>query len=765
MHNRDFEISLITIDEKYPIAFKKELARLHVSVQGRDYLLTVLDANPSVGLRFFREKEGGHQFNKQIKIKFNDAEIAIGSPFSITISKDKRVLFSTDTLMGISDPVSISSEGYTFTFPFSINNDEAIYGLGEYFGELNKVGQRLETYIYDAVGLPEDKTYISYPFFWSTKGYGILVNSYKSIIFDFGKTSSGIGKIEIPSESPELYFMLGSPQQIIRAFWELTGFPDLPPVWSFGIWYSVWRSNGYKYSDYKTQGDVMALADKIRNLGLPGDVIHVDPVYTQRPLRESLKKFMRERLGMSEEDVHDMEKIQEEEGRWSYAPVIEALTQKFGDKVGEYVTSGAPATFEWQKGFNDPKALTEYLHQNGFHVSIWVNPYAQKGTKWYDELLKNNALVKVDGAPAVEMPAFTVSGTKIGYNELFDDVGAVDFTSKVGRDMYASKIKELLQLGFDAIKTDYGEGAPHNGEYSVGNGSFLHNLYPLLYNQVVYDAIKQSKGEAVVWGRSGCIGIQKYPIRWGGDVGNGPPDMAKALRGALSLTASGVAFTAFDAGGYGGKPTPESYIRWIEMGLLFSHVRLHGTSEREPWNYGEKALEVFKKFSELRYSLMPYILNSSANGINEGKPLVRPLAFDYPDDRICQNTYDEYMLGDYLLVAPVFSGSSRTIYLPSGTWYNFWSKEAVSGPKTFTVDVPLDSIPIYVKDKAALIYTDSKLSSEKFRDLRVDTYGDVDCVKLNLPGLGRLDLKINGCEQVEINGTRIKLKRAALDRS
>jgi len=201
--------------------------------------------------------------------------------------------------------------------------------LGEYFGELNKVGQRLETYIYDAVGLPEDKTYISYPFFWSTKGYGLLVNSYKSIVFDFGKTSSGIGKIEIPSESPELYFVLGSPKQIIRAFWELTGFPDLPPAWSFGIWYSVWRNNGFKHSDYKTQGDAMTLADRIRNLGLPGDVIHIDPVYTQRPLRESLKKFMKERLGMSEDEVHNMEEIQEEEGRYSYAPVIEALTEKF----------------------------------------------------------------------------------------------------------------------------------------------------------------------------------------------------------------------------------------------------------------------------------------------------------------------------------------------------------------------------------------------------------------------------------------------------
>lgn len=226
--------------------------------------------------------------------------------------------------------------------------------------------------------------------------------------------------------------------------------------------------------------------------------------------------------------------------------------RKIRDKVSEYVTSGAPATFEWQKRFNDPKALTEYLHKKGFHVSIWVNPYAQKGTKWYDELLKNNALVKVNGVPAVEMPAFTVSGTKIGYNEIFDDVGAVDFTSRVGRDMYASKIEELLQLEFDAIKTDYGEGAPYAGEYSVGNGSFLHNLYPLLYNQLVYNTIKQYKGEAVVWGRSGCIGIQKYPIRWGGDVGSYPSDMAKALRGALSLTASGVAFTAFDAGGYGG---------------------------------------------------------------------------------------------------------------------------------------------------------------------------------------------------------------------
>ena len=182
-------------------------------------------------------------------------------------------------------------------------------------------------------------------------------------------------------------------------------------------------------------------------------------------------------------------------------------------------------------------------------------------------------------------------------------------------------------------------------------------------------------------------------MHWGGDPGCTFDDMAASLRGALSWILSGAAFASFDMGGFFGIPTltdppsPELYVRWSQMGLLFSHARAHGhTAPREPWAFGEPALSIFRKYAQLRYRLLPY-LYSAARRAPERVPLARPLVFDYPADPATWHVDDEYLLGPDLLVAPMFKPrGSRDIYLPAGAWYDFWTDQRFDGGRRIARD-------------------------------------------------------------------------------
>jgi alpha-D-xyloside xylohydrolase len=230
----------------------------------------------------------------------------------------------------------------------------------------------------------------------------------------------------------------------------------------------------------------------------------------------------------------------------------------------------------------------------------------------------------------------------------------------------------------------------------------------LLYQRAVFETTQEVHGYGLIWGRSGYAGAQRYPVHWGGDSGCTFSDMAANLRGALSWVLSGPTFASFDIGGFYGfpnvddPPSPELYIRWAQMGLLFSHSRAHGhTSAREPWAFGQRALAIFRDYARLRYRLLPY-LYSAAQRAPQGTPLARPLVYDYPQDRTTHHLDDQYLLGPDLLVAPMFEAEGeRDIYLPSGSWFDYWT-DWVFHAGWHRRHVPLEVLPIYVRAGALI---------------------------------------------------------------
>ena len=312
--------------------------------------------------------------------------------------------------------------------------------------------------------------------------------------------------------------------------------------------------------------------------------------------------------------------------------------------------------------FPDPKGLISKLHDRGIHVCVWINPYIAQQSEIFDEAAQNGYLIKrTDGS--------------VWQTDLWQaGMGIVDFTNKDAAAWFQSKLKVLLDMGVDCFKTDFGERIPM-GDVIYADGSDplrMHNFYTYLYNESVFELLKKERGEgeAVLFARSATAGCQKFPVHWGGDCHSDYPSMEQTIRGGLSLMLSGFAYWSHDIGGFEDKSTPDVYKRWSAFGLLSSHSRLHGsTSYRVPWNYDEESVDVLRHYTDLKKSLMPYINEARKDAEELGLPSMRPMVLEFQDDPVCAFLDRQYMLGDKILVAPVFSEDGMVeFYLPSGTW-------------------------------------------------------------------------------------------------
>jgi alpha-D-xyloside xylohydrolase len=329
--------------------------------------------------------------------------------------------------------------------------------------------------------------------------------------------------------------------------------------------------------------------------------------------------------------------------------------------------------FEWDRRvFPDPAGMLARLKARGLRICVWINPYiAQKSPLFADAAAAGWLLRRPDGR------VWQWDRWQAG-------MGVVDFTSAGARAWFADKLRALVRMGVDCFKTDFGERIPTDVVYSDGSDPVLmHNYYTLLYNRTVAQALAAERGpaEAVVFARSATVGSQAYPVHWGGDSTATYESMAESLRGGLSLGLCGFGFWSHDIGGFESSATPDLYNRWVAFGLLSSHSRLHGSSSyRVPWLFGEESVDVLRFFARLKCRLMPYLYGQAAASAAAGQPLMRAMMLACPGDPACETLDRQYMLGDALLVAPVFAETGEvSYYLPEGTWTNLLSGVEVTG--------------------------------------------------------------------------------------
>lgn len=373
--------------------------------------------------------------------------------------------------------------------------------------------------------------------------------------------------------------------------------------------------------------------------------------------------------------------------------------------------------FVWKKEFGDPRDLLREIHERDVKVCVWINPYVSQISRLFEEGARNGYfLKKKDGS--IWQTDIWMCGMAV-----------VDFTNPAACEWYASRLGEIVDMGVDCIKTDFGERIPTDVVYFDGSDpEKMHNYYPYLYNQTIYNMLceKRGKENALVFARSATVGTQKFPINWGGDNNTSYISMAESLRGGLSFCMSGYGFWCHDITGFGGKSSPDLYKRWAAFGMLCTHSRLHGKEYRKmPWLYDDECTEVLGKFARLKSTLMPYLYEAAVTVHEQGISAMRAMALEFPKDANCTYLDRQYMLGDALCVAPVFrEDGSADFYLPFGTWTDYLTGEKFEGGRWYTRTYDYFHIPLFVRPNSIIAkgYCETSVTYDYTKDLEYQIF-------------------------------------------
>ncbi len=544
--------------------------------------------------------------------------------------------------------------------------DECFYGLGETTGQLNKRGYYYEMWNTDQPAPHVERMkslYADIPFFIalrSSKAYGIFFDNTFKTYFDMGKENPDYYYFAADGGNLDYYFIYGpKPADVVERYTGLTGRTPLPPLWSLGYQQSRWS--------YAPEEKLLEIAGGFRKRHIPCDVLYLDIDYMD------------------------------------------------GYRV-----------FTWDKTrFPTPQELLGRLKDMGFHVVTIVDPGIKKeeGYKIFEEGLANGYFItEENGGPYV--------------NKVWPGLAVFpDFTREKVRNWWASKQDKLLDAGVAGIWNDMDEPATFDGQIpdKVMFGGALqmehseaHNIYGLQMAKASYEGIKaHTKQRPFVLTRACYAGVQKYSAVWTGDNQSMWEHLRLSIPMLINMGMSGVSFCGADIGGFQYDCTPELLARWTEAACFLPLFRNHSctcTRNQEPWAFDSKTESICKKYIELHYRLIPYLYDLFWKGCTTGLPVMRPLLLDSYDDEQTYEINDEFMVGDEILAAPVVQQGQRTrsVYLPKGEWYDFWTNERIPGGQYVLRDTPLDICPIYVKAGSILpIWPDMEYTGEK----QVNTLG------------------------------------------
>lgn len=540
--------------------------------------------------------------------------------------------------------------------------DDAVYGLGDKTGFLNKRGYEFENWNTDDPSPHVDShksLYKSINFFIvSGKNgcCGILADNTYRTRFDFGKENPAYFSFSHAGGSLDYYMIPGSDlKSVLRKYLQLTGTPQLQQKWVYGFQQSRWS--------YMSSDEILDTANKMRENCIPIDALYLDIDYM-----DGFRVF----------------------------------------------------TFDKQR-FSDPQRLSEELASMNIKPVTIVDPGVKKEAGYfiYEEGVR-------EGHFATNPDGSIYIGKVWPGDSVFPD-----FTQEKTRSWWGEKLKLLVDNGIRGIWNDMNEPAnftgplPDDVQFAEGDHQKIHNIYGHLMAQATYEALlKLENRRPFVLTRACCAGSQKYCSGWTGDNHSIWAHIQLSLVQMMNLGLSGMYMNGSDIGGFGSDCTPELLIRWIQAGCLAPFFRNHyakGTRYQEPFAFDEKTMKLCRDAINLRYHLLPYIYDIA----HEDLPILRPLILEYPKDPECVNLSDQYLVGDKLLVAPVMTPgvSARAVYLPEGTWYDYYTGEKYIGGKYILADAPINKLPLFAKAGAILpVAVGQPQSTEDIKEIVLEVF-------------------------------------------
>ncbi len=538
--------------------------------------------------------------------------------------------------------------------------DEAFYGFGEKFNAFNQRGHTVTVWQRDAQSTNSDVSYKGMPYFMSSMGYSVLLNTFTRSHFNMGMSSQVSYTMETEDPYLDYYVFLNrSYKGLLSDYTSFSGRSEMIPRWAFGFWMSR--------MSYMTRREVEEIVEKMEDFGMSVDVIHIDA---------------------------------------------------WGD--GNRSDGSRDLLCFDEERFPAPEEMIRWLRERGIHLSLWMYPYVSAAAR---DFFTGETAGESPSLTAMKERGFLVrnrEGEPYAFTPGEGDAGygvyALDFTNPALVAYMKERVKRLMRMGVGVIKTDFSEEIPEDAVFYDGtSGLQSHNRYPLLYAETIYAASREAKEElgekAMIWGRSGYAGLQRCPANWAGDSSAARNNLNAILNGGLNLALSGVSFWGFDIGGfyhcdYSGKrivPDDEAYIRSVQMGLLCPLSRSHGqATPREPWVFSAEAQAAFRKINKLRYRLLPYLYSVAWETHFTGLPMMRPMLLEFQEDFAVRDINTQYMLGDALLVAPYFDQKIHRVYLPEGSWLELDTQARTAGGRWIAVEKRLDRIPLYLRENSAI---------------------------------------------------------------
>ena len=540
-----------------------------------------------------------------------------------------------------------------------VRDAASYYGLGERFDTLDHAHTVVKNLSTDNEGVKGSSSYKPIPFFMSTSGYGLWVDTTGEATFDLN--ASDKSEIVMDVTSAKLRIVLFSGPEfpaILDRFTAQAGRAVLPPYWAF----APWKARDYHQNDAQVREDV----DKNRALGLPASVILIDSPW---------------------ESAYNDYKFNPKQ--FADAPGLVKYIHQQGYKLVLWHTP-------WINSKSDPPT------EAGFAGKI--APLAENYQFARDQglFVKNQ-----DGGPYV---AHWWKGTG----------SLIDFTYPKAKQWWQDEVRQAIAAGADGFKDDDGEGNFLGADVKFADGTdpqVMRNRYSVLYNNTMEELIqKDLKGNGVLLARSVTTGANGIGFLWGGDNEasfsplNGLPTVVTA---GLGAGLSGMPLWTADLGGYLATPdTPNARLleRWTEYAAFSPLMEVMSSKNIGPWDFDNNgpasshaALDVYRKYAVLHMSLFPYRYAAAQEAAKTGMPLMRALVLEYQDDATARAIKDEYLFGPDFLVAPVIdAGTQRAVYLPPGDWVEYWTGRDDSGGREVVADAPPDTLPLWARAGAVI---------------------------------------------------------------